>query len=66
MIKKEDDYIRLYKELINRINQKEDVIEKMTRYIVKNAKKNNNMCKRKGICSEKNCMICVREYFDKS
>lgn len=70
MVEKEvnDDYMRLYEELVERVNTKEKVIEKMTRYIVRNAEKNQNMCNRKKVerCNEKQCMKCVRRYFDKS
>ena len=45
MVEKEvnDEYMRLYEELVERVNTKEKVIEKMTRYIVRNAEKNQNM-----------------------
>jgi hypothetical protein len=70
MVEKEvnDEYMRLYEELVERVNTKEKVIEKMTRYIVRNAEKNQNMCNRKKVerCNEKQCMKCVRSYFDKS
>ena len=51
MVEKEvnDEYIRLYEELVERVNTKEKVIEKMTRYIVRNAEKNQNMCNRKKV-----------------
>ena len=70
MVEKEvnDEYMRLYEELVERVNTKERVIEKMTRYIVRNAEKNQNMCNRKKVerCNERQCMKCVRNYFDKS
>ena len=60
--------MRLYEELVERVNTKERVIEKMTRYIVRNAEKNQNMCNRKKVerCNERQCKKCVRSYFDKS
>ena len=61
-----DDYIRLYKELINRIEHKENVIEAMTIYIAKHSNKLPNICKvdKDYKCNHKNCKKCVRNYFE--
>lgn len=61
-----DDYIRLYKELINRIEHKENVIEAMTIYIAKYSKKLPNICKNSEDykCNHKKCEKCVRNYFE--
>lgn len=69
MVEKEvnDEYMRLYEELVERVNTKEKVIEKMTRYIVRNAEKNKWICKKKKNirCNEAQCMKCVRNYFER-
>ena len=64
--KEHDEYIKLYKELIDRINQKEDIIEAMTYYIARFAKKNYEMCKNSTTtkCTYKKCKDCVRNYFE--
>lgn len=61
-----DEYMALYKELIDRINQKEDIIQAMTYYIARYAKKNYEMCKdgKTEKCTYKKCRECVRNYFE--
>lgn len=61
-----NDYIKLYKELVEEMNHKEDMIEQMTQYIAKYAKKNYNMCKNNETtkCNYKKCEKCVRKYFE--
>lgn len=61
-----DDYIRIYKELIERLSQKEDTIEKMVNYIAKNAKKTNEICNGNFSieCNIWKCKKCVRKYFE--
>ena len=43
-----DDYIRVYKDFVDTINHKEDIIHAMTIYIARNSKKINDICKYKG------------------
>lgn len=61
-----DDYIRLYKELVDRINDKEDIIERMTEYIAKYARKTENICIncKAGRCNTKRCKESIRNYFE--
>ena len=64
-----DDYIKLCKELVNRIEHKENMIEAMTSYIIKYSKKINPICYKSGICKCKNkrhkrCAKCIREFFE--
>ena len=61
-----DDYIKLYNELVDRNNQKEDIIQEMTNYIAKYARKNPSMCKnnKSDKCNINKCKKCVREYFE--
>lgn len=61
-----DDYMRLYKELVNRIEHKENMIEAMVSYIAKYSKKLPNICKGNDDfkCNYKGCKKCVRNYFE--
>jgi hypothetical protein len=69
MVNKEvhDEYIRIYNELIDTINHKEDMIQAMTLYIAKYAKKVPSICKvNKGFnCNYRKCKECVRNYFER-
>lgn len=61
-----DDYIKLYKELIDNIGRKDEIIEAMTNYIARHNKKPKGICKKLvGCkCEYKKCAKCVREYFE--
>lgn len=65
-----DDYIRIYKELVNQIERKEDMIEAMTKYIARHCKKISPICKKSKRgesnfkCNYRRCIRCVREYFE--
>lgn len=62
-----DDYIRVYKDFVDTINHKEDIIHAMTIYIARNSKKINDICKykEKGLkCNYINCEKCIRNYFE--
>lgn len=62
-----DDYIKLYKELVNRVNQKEDIIQEMTEYIAKYGKKTDLMCDICDTtkCNIKKCRTAIRKYFER-
>ena len=62
-----DDYIKLYKELVDRVIQKEEIIELMTKYIANFATNNYNICSddKKEQCNHDKCEKCVRDYFEK-
>ena len=68
MVDKEtnDNYIKVYEDLIDIINQKEDVIQDMTKYIAEKIRKKQIVCvkKKKELCKERKCQKCVRNYFD--
>lgn len=68
LIEKEthDDYMRLYKELIDRINKKEIMIEEMNEYIARYGKKTKDICKNceANKCNVLKCRKQVRIYFE--
>ena len=61
-----DDYIRIYKELIDIVEHKENMIEAMTLYIAKHTKKLKYICKpnKNFNCDYTQCKKCIRNYFE--
>jgi hypothetical protein len=64
--KTHDEYMKLYKELVDRLVDKEEVIEKMANYIAKYARKTSKICSicRAEKCNTRACDKYVRKYFE--
>ena len=61
-------YMDLYNDMVDRIIYKEIIIERMTKYISRNAEKTKSMCvNKKNIktCNYKECEKCIRNYFER-
>lgn len=61
-----NDYIRVYEEMIDRVNQKEKIIEDMTIYIANHCNKINKICNGNlsSDCTKDKCKKCIRDYFE--
>ena len=67
MMENEKVYLEKINELIDEVIHKEQVINKLVRYIARNSKTTSAICEKNklGRCYKENCLNCIREYAER-